>query len=175
MYGLESFMSEASRRFGIETSEEALREAKDITEQTWRNWQIVSTPTTNWNTMLFTHGVPINTTIQPLTYAYPAQTSAFVLKDEVVLTFRPGSTAPQSGQVTCFVTNPDGATARSVGGAAADGAVAVRFPTDFSPELDLTAGTYQSEWYDVPAEPGHEANLLGNGSFEVEEVGSGGD
>jgi PIN like domain len=168
MYGLESFMSEASQRFGIETSKAALREAKDITERTSRNWQILTTPLTDLGNAFATTGTWMTTANPQFTYTFPAQVSAFVLNDEVVLTFRPGSSYPQGGKVTCVVTDHQGDTFQSIGGAAAEGAVAIRFPTDFAPEVALAPGTYGTEWYDVPEEPGKQANLLAVGEFDVE-------
>lgn len=170
MYGLDSFMSEASARLKIETSEETIQEAKDIATEIWPYWiQTARNPT--WTNIplegLSSQPIPSEFPMTyPLLFESKAETDVFVLPDEAVLTFRPGSSRPANGKVICMIATPSGTELRSVGGTSSGGSVAVRFPADFSPEASVQDGQYVAAWYDVPDDD-DEPEMLASAHFEI--------
>jgi hypothetical protein len=182
MYGLDGFMSEASERLAIETSEETIQEAKEISSDEFRHdvWTNLGDssyqPHTVWSSIRAGSpvGEPLYTTsprelwtgIYPTISQAKPETNVFVLGDEAVLTLRPRGALPANRKVVCMLATPSGTEARSVNGAAAKDTVAVRFPEDFTPLLEPQAGTYVAAWYDVPDDD-DEPTLLASESFAM--------
>jgi PIN like domain len=184
MYGLEPFMTEASRRFNIETSEETLQEAKHLghdpsqirnwfstaagkftnaaeAAEFWETWnQPVETirtfPTVEWTGGTADYSVVV-----------PARADAFVMDDEVVLTFTAGHPPPRDNRVVCRVATSSGGLAKSVSGGGRGGTVIVRFPKDFAPALALEDGSYNAVWSDQPMDESLPPTRLAEVSFQV--------
>jgi hypothetical protein len=168
MYGLEPFMTEASRRFEIETSAETLKEAKDVGDRIWTTW--VSNPsvaTSLKNIEIFPTIRAGTTWPTPYTIAIPARGDAFVMDDEVVLTFTAGNLPPRDWRVVCTVTAPSNDVTTSVAGSAQGDTLVVRFPKDFEPILELEQGSYSAEWSDQPLDDALEPATLAHASFDV--------
>jgi hypothetical protein len=97
----------------------------------------------------------------------PARADAFVMDDEVVLTFTAGHPPPRDNRVVCRVATSSGGLAKSVSGGGRGGTVIVRFPKDFAPALALEDGSYNAVWSDQPMDESLPPTRLAEVSFQV--------